>query len=37
MTNNKFTDEQIEILEDASIADCLNLYKSKPAFGGILI
>lgn len=37
VTNNEFTDEQVEILEDASIADCLRLYKSEPAFGGLLV
>ena len=37
ITNSTFTDEQVEILEDASIADCLKLYKSEPSFGGILI
>lgn len=37
MTNNDFTDEQVEILEDASFADCLNLYKTKPSFGGVIV
>lgn len=37
MTNDKFTDEEVEVLEDASIADCLRLYKSEPAFGGLLV
>ena len=37
MTNDKFTDEEVEVLEDASIADCLSLYKHQPAFGGVLI
>lgn len=37
MTNDKFTDEEVEILEDASIADCLRLHKAEPAFGGILV
>ena len=37
VTNNELTDEQIEILEDASIADCLKHIKSKPSFGGILV
>lgn len=37
ITNNKFTDEEVEILEDATIADCLSLYKLQPAFGGVLI
>lgn len=36
VTNNEFTDEQVEILEDASFADCMMLYKTKPAFGGII-
>ena len=37
ITNSNFTDEQVEILEDASIADCLKLYKFEPAFGGVLM
>lgn len=37
ITNNEFDDDKVEILEDASIADCLSLYKSKPAFGGIIV
>lgn len=37
ITNDKFTDEEVEVLEDASIADCLKLYKSEPAFGGVLV
>ena len=37
MTNNTFNDEQIEILEDASIADYLSWFKIHPSFGGILI
>lgn len=37
MTNSNFTDEQVEVLEDASIADCLKYIKSEPAFGGILV
>ena len=37
VTNLKFTDDEIEILEDASIADCLNLYKLMPSYGGLLI
>ena len=36
ITNSNFTDEQVEVLEDASIADCLKLYKFEPAFGGVL-
>lgn len=36
VTNDKFADDQIEILEDASINDCLQLYNFKPAFGGAL-
>ena len=36
ITNDEFTDEEVNILEDASIADCLSYIKSKPAFGGIL-
>ena len=37
ITNDEFTDEEIDILEDASIADCLSYTKSKPAFGGIIV
>lgn len=37
MTNSIFTDEQVEILEDASIGDCLSLYNSRPAFVGMLL
>ena len=37
VTNNEFTDEQVEILEDANFANCLSLYKSRPVFGGIII
>lgn len=37
MTDSKLSDDEIEILEDASIADCLNLHKAEPAFGGILV
>lgn len=37
VTNNDFTDEEVEVLEDASIADCLRLYKHQPAFGGVLV
>lgn len=37
MTNDKFSDEEVEVLEDASIADCLKLYKHQPAFGGVLV
>lgn len=36
MTNNEFSDEEVEVLEDASVADCLRLHKSEPAFGGTL-
>ncbi len=36
-TDDKLTDEEVNILEDASIGDCLNLYKNRPAFGGILL
>ena len=37
ITNNSFTDEEIEVLEDASIADCIARYKIQPSFGGIMI
>lgn len=37
MTNDEFSDEEVEILEDASIADCLKLHDLKPAFGGVLV
>ena len=37
ITNSNFTDEEVVILEEASIADCLKLYKFEPAFGGVLM
>lgn len=37
ITDDRLSDEEIEILEDASIADCLRLNKAQPAFGGILV
>ena len=37
VTNDKFSDDQIEILEEASVNDCLQLYNFKPAFGGVII
>ena len=37
VTNEDFSDDKVEILEDASFADCLSLYKSKPAFGGVIV
>ena len=37
ITNNRLANNEIEVLEDASIADCLNLYKAMPVFGGLLI
>ena len=37
ITNNKLPDNQVDVLEDASIGDCLNYLKSTPAFGGILV
>ena len=37
ITNNHLTDEQVNILEEASIADCLNYIKSRPVFGGLII
>ena len=36
ITNNNLSDEEINILEDASIADCLSYMKIQPSFGGIL-
>lgn len=37
ITNNNLTDEEIEILTDATIADCLRYTKAMPAFGGVLV
>lgn len=37
ITDDRLSDEEVEILEDASIADCLKLNKAQPAFGGILV
>ena len=37
VTNNNLSDEQMDILENASIADCLNYIKSKPVFGGVIV
>ena len=37
ITDNSYSDEEVDILEDASIGDCLMLHKAQPAFGGILI
>lgn len=37
ITDDRLSDEEVEILEDASIADCLKLNQAQPAFGGIII
>ena len=37
ITNNNLSDDQIDILENASIADCFEYIKAKPAFGGIIV
>lgn len=37
ITDDKLGDDEVEILEDASIADCLQFHKSLPAFGGLLM
>jgi hypothetical protein len=37
ITNDRLNDDEMEILEDASIADALSYVKAKPAFGGVLI
>ena len=37
ITDNRLNDDEVEILEDASIADCLSLNKAQPAFGGLLV
>ena len=36
ITNNKFADDKVDVLEDATITECLKLYKMKPLFGGIV-
>ena len=37
ITDDRLCDTEIEILQDASIADCLKLNRAQPAFGGILV
>ena len=37
MTSDRYNDNEVEILEDASIGDALNYTKTQPAFGGILV
>lgn len=37
ITNNKFNDDEIEVLEDASIGDALSYVKAAPAFGGVIV
>ena len=37
ITNNKLTDEQVNMIENASIADCLSYIKARPVFGGIIV
>ncbi len=37
ITNDSLSNDEINILEDASIGDCLSHFKSRPAFGGILV
>ena len=37
LTNDELDDNEMEVLEDASIADALSYVKAKPAFGGVLI
>lgn len=37
MTNDKMTDDEIEILEDASVGDCISYIQATPVFGGIIV
>lgn len=37
ITNDKLNDDEVEILEDASIADALRYTRSQPAFGGLIV
>lgn len=37
ITSDRYSDDEAEVLEDASIGDCLKYLKLEPAFGGILV